>query len=132
MKYCMGIQVVEVFEDDYIIKSSADGVTNVEEIIWLKNKLIEIAQNWRGKKWGYIADISKLQTVSIEISSVLVNLHTEIFENGCSCVGFVEPINAFISRQAAVHNRLSDAELQEGHFHNFDEAFNWAKKIIAS
>jgi len=132
MKYCMGIQIVEVFEDDYIIKSSADGVTNVEEIIWLKNKLIEIAQNWRGKKWGYIADISKLQTVSIEISSVLVNLHTEIFENGCSCVGFVEPINAFISRQAAVHNRLSDAELQEGHFHNFDEAFNWAKKIIAS
>jgi len=128
----MGIQIVEVFEDDYIIKSSADGVTNVEEIIWLKNKLIEIAQNWRGKKWGYIADISKLQTVSIEISSVLVNLHTEIFENGCSCVGFVEPINAFISRQAAVHNRLSDAELQEGHFHNFDEAFNWAKKIIAS
>lgn len=132
MKYCMGIQVVEVFEDDYIIKSSADGVTNVEEIIWLKNKLIEIAQNWRGKKWGYIADISKLQTVSIEISSVLVNLHTEIFENGCSCVGFVEPINAFISRQAAVHNRLSDAELQEGHFHNFDEAFNWAKNIISS
>ena len=132
MKYSMGIQIVEVFEDDYIIKSSADGVTNVEEIIWLKNKLIEIAQNWRGKKWGYIADISKLQTVSIEISSVLVNLHTEIFENGCSCVGFVEPINAFISRQAAVHNRLSDAELQEGHFHNFDEAFNWAKKIIAS
>lgn len=52
MKYCMGIQVVEVFEDDYIIKSSADGVTNVEEIIWLKNKLIEIAQNWRGKKMG--------------------------------------------------------------------------------
>ena len=132
MKYCMGIQIVEVFEDDYIIKSSADGVTNVEEIIWLKNKLIEIAQNWRGKKWGYIADISKLQTVSIEISSVLVNLHTEIFENGCSCVGFVEPINAFISRQAAVHNRLSDAELQEGHFHDFDEAFNWAKNIIAS
>ena len=132
MKYCMGIQVVEVFEDDYIIKSSADGVTNVEEIIWLKNKLIEIAQNWRGKKWGYIADISKLQTVSIEISSVLVNLHTEIFENGCSCVGFVEPINAFISRQAAVHNRLSDAELQEGHFHDFDEAFNWAKNIISS
>lgn len=132
MKYCMGIQVVEVFEDDYIIKSSADGVTNVEEIIWLKNKLIEIAQNWRGKKWGYIADISKLQTVSIEVSSVLVNLHTEIFENGCSCVGFVEPINAFISRQAAVHNRLSDAELQEGHFHDFDEAFNWAKNIIAS
>ena len=132
MKYCMGIQVIEVFEDDYIIKSSADGVTNVEEIIWLKNKLIEIAQNWRGKKWGYIADISKLQTVSIEISSVLVNLHTEIFENGCSCVGFVEPINAFISRQAAVHNRLSDAELQEGHFHDFDEAFNWAKNIIAS
>jgi hypothetical protein len=128
----MGIQVVEVFEDDYIIRSSADGVTNVEEIIWLKNKLIEIAQNWRGKKWGYIADISKLQTVSIEISSVLVNLHTEIFENGCSCVGFVEPINAFISRQAAVHNRLSDAELQEGHFHNFDEAFNWAKNIISS
>ena len=132
MKYCMGIQVVEVFEDDYIIRSSADGVTNVEEIIWLKNKLIEIAQNWPGKKWGYIADISKLQTVSIEVSSVLVNLHTEIFENGCSCVGFVEPINAFISRQAAVHNRLSDAELQEGHFHDFDEAFNWAKNIIAS
>ena len=132
MKYCMGIQVVEVFEDDYIIKSSADGVTNVEEIIWLKNKLIEIAQNWPGKKWGYIADISKLQTVSTEVSSVLVNLHTEIFENGCSCIGFVEPINAFISRQAAVHNRLSDAELQEGHFHDFDEAFNWAKKIIAS
>ena len=132
MKYCMGIQVVEVFEDDYIIKSSADGVTNVEEIIWLKNKLIEIAQNWRGKKWGYIADISKLQTVPTEVSAVLVNLHTEIFENGCSCVGFVEPINAFISRQAAVHNRLSDAELQEGHFHDFDEAFNWAKNIIAS
>ena len=95
-------------------------------------KLIEIAQNWRGKKWGYIADISKLQTVSTEVSSVLVNLHTEIFENGCSCVGFVEPINAFISRQAAVHNRLSDAELQEGHFHDFDEAFNWAKNIISS
>ena len=54
MKYCMGIQVVEVFEEDYIIKSSADGVTNVEEIVWLKNKLIEIAKNWRGKKWDIL------------------------------------------------------------------------------
>ena len=47
MRYCKGVQKIEVFEDDLIIKSGADGVTNVEEIIWLKEKLLEISKKWK-------------------------------------------------------------------------------------
>ena len=131
MRYCKGVQKIEVFEDDLIIKSSADGVTNVEEIICLKEKLLEISKKWKGKKWAYIADISKLEIVPTEVSSELIKLHVEIFKNGCVCVGFVEPEKAFISRQAAVHNRMSNTGLQEGHFNSFDDAFSWAKEIIS-
>lgn len=131
MRYCKGVQKIEVFEDDLIIKSGADGVTNVEEIIWLKEKLLEISKKWKGKKWAYIADISKLEIVPTEVSSELIKLHVEIFKNGCVCVGFVEPEKAFISRQATVHNRMSNAGLQEGHFNSFDDAFSWAKEIIS-
>lgn len=131
MGYCKGVQKIEVFEDDLIIKSGADGVTNVEEIIWLKEKLLEISKKWKGKKWAYIADISKLEIVPTEVSSELIKLHVEIFKNGCACVGFVEPEKAFISRQAAVHNRMSNTGLQEGHFNSFDDAFSWAKEIIS-
>lgn len=130
MRYCKGVQKIEVFEDDLIIKSGADGVTNVEEIIWLKEKLLEISKKWKGKKWAYIADISKLEIVPTEVSSELIKLHVEILKNGCVCVGFVEPEKAFISRQAAVHNRMSNTGLQEGHFNSFDDAFSWAKEII--
>lgn len=131
MRYCKGVQKIEVFEDDLIIKSGAYGVTNVEEIIWLKEKLLEISKKWKGKKWAYIADISKLEIVPTEVSSELIKLHVEIFKNGCVCVGFVEPEKAFISRQAAVHNRMSNTGLQEGHFNSFDDAFSWAKEIIS-
>ena len=76
-------------------------------------------------------DISKLEIVPTEVSSELIKLHVEIFKNGCVCVGFVEPEKAFISRQAAVHNRMSNTGLQEGHFNSFDDAFSWAKEIIS-
>lgn len=131
MEYCKGIQKIEVFENDFVIKSSADGITNVEEIAWLKDKLVEISKNWEGKKWAYIADISKLQIVPTEVSSELIQLHVEIYNNGCVCVGFVEPEKAFISRQASVHNRMSNTGLQEGHFNSFYDAFSWAKEIIS-
>ena len=131
MEYCKGILKLEVFEDDFIVKSSADGITNVEEITWLKDKLIEISKIWPGKKWAYIADISKLEIVSTEVSSVLIQLHVEIFNNGCACIGFVEPEKAFISRQASVHNRMSNTGLQEGHFNSFEQALAWAKEIIS-
>ena len=131
MEYCKGIQKIEVFENDFVIKSSADGITNVEEIAWLKDKLVEISKNWEGKKWAYIADISKLEIVPTEVSSELIKLHVEIFKNGCVCVGFVEPEKAFISRQAAVHNRMSNTGLQEGHFNSFEDALSWAKEIIS-
>lgn len=131
MEYCKGIQKIEVFENDFVIKSSADGITNVEEIAWLKDKLVEISKNWEGKKWAYIADISKLQIVPTEVSSELIQLHVEIYNNGCVCVGFVEPEKAFISRQASVHNRMSNTGLQEGHFNSFEDALSWAKEIIS-
>lgn len=131
MEYCKGIQKIEVFENDFVIKSSADGITNVEEIAWLKDKLVEISKNWEGKKWAYIADISKLQIVPTEVSSELIQLHVEIYNNGCVCVGFVEPEKAFISRQAAVHNRMSNTGLQEGHFNSFEQALAWAKELIS-
>lgn len=131
MEYCKGIQKIEVFENDFVIKSSADGITNVEEIAWLKDKLVEISKNWEGKKWAYIADISKLQIVPTEVSSELIQLHVEIYNIGCVCVGFVEPEKAFISRQAAVHNRMSNTGLQEGHFNSFEDALSWAKEIIS-
>ena len=53
MRYCKGVQKIEVFEDDLIIKSGADGVTNVEEIIWLKEKLLEILVRQSFKKPRY-------------------------------------------------------------------------------
>ena len=132
MKFITDVKLLLKITQEYVNAQFTIAFSAIFSLLFLLYSYIFDAQNWRGKKWGYIADISKLQTVSTEVSAVLVNLHTEIFENGCSCIGFVEPINAFISRQAAVHNRLSDAELQEGHFHDFDEAFNWAKNIIAS
>lgn len=131
MEYCKGVQKIKVFEDQLIIWSAAEGCTNEEEIIWLKGKLIEISNKWKGKKWAYIADISKLAVVPTEVSSELIKLHVDIFNNGCACLAFVEAEDAFISRQASIHNRMSNIALQEGHFNSFEQAFSWAKKVIS-
>mgnify|MGYP003436685776 FL=1 len=130
MEYTKGIQKIEVFEKDRIIKSSAVGVTNVEEVTWLKDTLIEIAKKNNWESWAYIADISKLEPVAIEVSSVLVKLHNSVYENGCACLAFVESKDTFTSKQASVHQKISTTVMKECHFDSFDEAYSWVKENL--
>lgn len=131
MDYCKGVQRIEVFENEHIIKSTAVGVSSIEDTQWLKDKIIELSSKWKGEKWVYIADISKLEPVSIEVSLIFVQLHTEIYENGCVGIGFVEKKDVFTSKQASVHQKMSSSDLKEGHFSTYEEVHDWAISILS-
>jgi len=78
MKFTHGAQVVETITGKRVIKSSAAGATNVEEVKRLTNRLVATAAPWKTAGWAYIVDISKMAPATPDISKQLINLHKQL------------------------------------------------------
>lgn len=130
MKTTHGAQTVETYTGKRIIKSGAVGSTTVEEVQWLTKTLEKSAAPWKSTGWAYICDISKMSPVTPDISKELVNLHKVLEESGCKAMAFVAANAIFTDAQAKVHQKQSQAAVQEGHFKSEAEAIAWVETII--
>ena len=130
MKFTHGAQVVETITGKRVIKSSAAGATNVEEVKWLTNKLVATSAPWKTTGWAYIVDISKMAPATPDVSKELINLHSQLTAAGCKAMAFVEGAAFVLAAQAKEHQKQSHAIIREGHFRTEAEALKWVDTII--
>ncbi len=125
-----GAQRIYVYEDLRIIKSSAIGSTNVEEILWLTENMVHFARNWKESGWGYICCIGDMTPVTSEESDALIELHKKLDEANCLGIAFVNPHAFVIGVQAKKHQKKSKVSYQEHHFKTEKEAVKWLQTLI--
>lgn len=130
MKLTYGAQVVETFPGKKIIKSSAAGATNAEEVRWLTKTLVTHSASWKNTGWAYIVDISKMAPAAPEVSKELINLHSQLTAAGCKAMAFVEGGAFVLAAQAKEHQKQSHAVIREGHFRTEAEAIKWIETIV--
>jgi len=126
-----GTQQIHVYSDKRIIKSSAIGTTNVEEIQWLTEKMLGFSKEWNECGWGYLAGISEMTPVTPEVSDALVELHKKLELSGCKGIAFVDPDALVIALQAKKHQKKSKASYKEKHFKTEEEAMRWLEKLLS-
>lgn len=125
-----GAQEVQVFPEKHIIKSSAKGETNVAEVRWLTELILESASSWKETGWGYVVGINDMEPVNHEVSKELVELHKKVETAGCKAIAFIDPNALILSLQAKNHQRKSKTSNKEKHFKTEEEAFAWVEKIL--
>lgn len=125
-----GAQQIHVYSEKRVIKSSAVGATNVEEVRWLKDKMLEYAADWKDCGWGYLVGIEEMTPVDADVSKELIELHKKLEQAGCKAIAFVDPDAFVIAVQAKKHQRKSKASYKEKHFKTDEEAFAWLEKIL--
>jgi hypothetical protein len=130
MKKSFGAQTVETILGHRIVKSGAVGVTNVEEIEWLVNTLLECSSAWSSSGWGYIVDISHMSPVTKEVSDELVSLHIALSKVGCKAMAFVDRGSFMTAAQAQQHSKKSHTGIEEKHFRTEEEATKWISERI--
>ena len=125
-----GAQEVQVFPEKHIIKSSAKGETNVAEVRWLTELILESTSSWKETGWGYVVGINDMEPVNHEVSKELVELHKKVETAGCKAIAFIDPNALILSLQAKKHQRKSKTSNKEKHFKTEEEAFAWVEKIL--
>ena len=130
MRLTYGVQVVETIPGKKVIKSSAVGSTNAQEVRWLTTTLVNNSAAWKATGWAYVVDISKMSPAAPEVSKELVNLHKQLTAAGCKAMAFVEGSAFMLAAQAKQHQKESHAVIKEGHFRTEAEAMKWVETIV--
>ncbi len=131
-----GAQQIYVYEDKKIIKSTAVGSTNVEEIQWLAKSMLEYSKDWIDSGWGYLCCIGDMNPVTSEVSEELINFHKQLQQANLRGIAFVnphllsDPDSMVIDVQAKKHHKKSKASYKEKHFRTEEEGIEWLKKIL--
>ena len=127
-----GAQKIHVYSEKRIIKSSAVGETNEEEVRWLQDRVLEYAEEWKESGWGYVVGISEMSPVSAEVSAELVEFHKKLETAGCKALAFVKADAFVISVQAKKHQKKSKASYKEKYFATDEDAFVWIEKMLSA
>lgn len=130
MKQVFGAQTVETIAGKRIVKSGANGATNVDEIKWLIKTLQAFSAPWKATGWVYMIDITKMAPASPEVSKELVNLHSALLGAGCKGMAFVEGSAFMVAAQAKSHEKQANTGMREGHFKTEAEAIAWIDSFI--
>lgn len=120
-----GTQQIYVYAEKRIIKSSAVGTTNVEEVRWLSEKVLSYAADWKDIGWGYVCCIGEMSPVTHDVSEELIGFHKKLENAGCKAIAFVNPDAFVIGMQAKKHQKKSKASYKEKHFRTEEDAIEW-------
>jgi len=123
-----GAQSVNVVNGRNIVISAGVGQTNVDELKWLTEVVLEEAKNWRDSGWAYIADCSQMAPVSATEGGVLVEMTKKFVEAGCKAFGFAEGKSIMLKVQAKKNTERSNTGVPEGHFQTVEEAMAWIEE----
>lgn len=110
-----------------ILKSAGVGVWKPEYVEDLIKNLLELAKNFQGEDFAYIADPSNMSPIlSKETSAVFTKLHSVLGKAGCKAVAFLDGNTAAMKLQSQKHQNLSEVkEMLVLHFKTEEEALNW-------
>lgn len=125
-----GAQSVEVIPGRKVVLSAGVGKTNIEELKWLTDTVLQEAAAWKGSDWAYIADCSQMAPVSPAEGGELVTMTQKFVEAGCKAFGFAEGASVMLKIQAQKNTERSQTGVIEGHFATVDEVLNWLQKDV--
>lgn len=125
-----GAQSVETIPGRKIILSAGVGKTNIDELKWLTETVLESAAAWKTSGWAYIADCSKMSPVTPAEGGELVTMTKKFVEAGCKAFGFAEGSSVMLKLQAQKNTQRSETGVLEGHFATVDEVLTWLKDEV--
>nr|MBP3597853.1 hypothetical protein [Eubacterium sp.] len=125
-----GAQKVEVIPMRKIVLSTGTGKTNIDELKWLTETVLEEASAWKAQGWAYVADCSNMRPVSASESGELVKMTKAFVEAGCKAFGFIEGTSMMLKIQAQKNTERSETGVLEGHFATREEVLDWLKKEV--
>lgn len=123
-------QRVEDIPGRRIILSAGMGQTNVDDLQWLMDTVLEHAAGWKATGWAYIADCTQMKPIGPKESSVLVKMTKAFVDAGCKAFGFAEGASVMLKIQAKKNTQMSDTGVIEGHFATVDEVLDWLKNDL--
>ena len=125
-----GAQSVEVVPGRKIVLSAGNGKTNITELKWLCETVLEEAKKWKSTGWAYIADCSQMSPVTPAEGGELVVMTQKFVEAGCKAFGFAEGNSVMLKVQAKKNTERSQTGVTEGHFATVDEVLTWLKDDV--
>lgn len=124
-----GAQSVEVIPGRKIVLSAGDGKTNITELKWLCETVLEEAKKWESTGWAYIADCSQMNPVTPAEGGELVVMTQKFVESGCKAFGFAEGNSVMLKVQAKKNTERSQTGVTEGHFATVNEVLKWLAEL---
>lgn len=125
-----GAQTVYPVTGRKIVYSAGNGKTNIDELVWLCDTVLEEAGAWKASGWAYIADCTNMDPVTPHEGTQLANMTKTFVENGCKAFAFVEGDSVMLKIQAKKNTERSQTGILEGHFVTLDEALAWLKDEV--
>lgn len=125
-----GAQSVEVIAGRKIVLSAGVGKTNIDELKWLTDTVLESAAAWKNTGWAYIADCSQMSPVSPAEGGELVKMTKAFVDAGCKAFGFAEGKSIMLKIQAQKNTQRSETGVLEGHFETVEEVLDWLKTEV--
>ncbi len=125
-----GAQSVDVISGRRIVHSTGTGKTNIEELKWLTDVVLDEAAAWKHIGWAYIADCSNMDPVAPAEGGQLVTMTKKFVEANCKAFAFVDGTSVMLKIQAKKNTERSQTGVLEGHFETLDEALAWLKEEV--
>ena len=125
-----GAQSVEVIPGRKVVLSAGVGKTNVDELKWLTETVLEEAKAWKSSGWAYIADCSQMDPVTPAEGGELVTMTKKFVDAGCKAFAFAEGHSIMLKVQAKKNTERSQTGITEGHFATVEEALAWLKEEV--
>ncbi len=109
-----------------IIYSQGEGIAKAHEVEWLYTNICDLAKEWNGQEWAYVAFIEKMGQVSEKGSTRYIKLHETLALNHCKCIAYIEGNSYEVSVQAAKHKQASNTPTTTNrYFNTVDEGLAW-------
>ena len=125
-----GAQSVEVIPGRKIVLSAGVGKTNIAELKWLTETILEEAKDWKTTGWAYIADCSQMAPVTPAESGELVVMTRKLVNAGCKAFGFAEGGSVMLKVQAKKNTERSQTGVLEKHYATVDEVLKWLQNDV--
>ncbi len=125
-----GAQSVEKIPGRRIVLSAGVGKTNIDELKWLTETVLDEAKSWSNIGWAYIADCSQMSPVTPDEGKELVGMTQKFVDAGCKAFGFAEGKSIMLKVQAQKNTERSHTGVTEGHFETVEEVLDWLKTEV--
>lgn len=125
-----GAQSVEVVAGRRVVLSAGVGKTNVDELKWLTETVLNSAKAWKATGWAYIADCSQMSPVGPAEGGELVRMTKAFVDAGCKAFAFAEGTSIMLKIQAQKNTERSETGVLEAHFATVEEALDWLKNEV--